>query len=199
MSYREAVQQALTNLQTGQVETRWCDALYSSQGDKTPVRLVNEEGMIVEQRQTLIQASEQDVFQVYTTLGGENGWLFFDWAWKIRGIIDRLLGGSGLRRGRRDPDHLRVGDAVDFWRVEEVKASSSLRLRAEMILPGQAWLQFESGPTPDGDILLLQTAIFAPRGLVGFLYWYLLYLVHSLIFSGLIRSVKKQAECQSEE
>jgi uncharacterized protein YbjT (DUF2867 family) len=194
ISYRDAVKQALENLQHGDVETRWCDALYSSQGDQRPVRLINEEGMIQEQRQVLIQASEQQVFRVYTSMGGEKGWLFMDWAWKIRGFIDRFLGGSGLRRGRRDPDQLRVGDAVDFWRVEDLQPNSSLRLRSEMIVPGEAWLKYESGKTPQGDILLLQTAIFAPRGLAGFLYWYTLYPIHGIIFSGLIRSIKKAAE-----
>jgi len=194
MSYQQAVESALAGLETGEVETRWCDALYSSQGDQQPVTLISEEGMLLEQRQIRIQASEGDVFQVYTRLGGENGWLFMNWAWRIRGWIDRLLGGAGLRRGRRDPDYLRVGDAVDFWRVEEIQSPGLLRLRAEMVFPGKAWLQYESGPTPEGDVLLLQTAIFAPRGLAGFLYWYGLYPIHGIIFSGLIRKIKQQAE-----
>ncbi len=194
ITYREGVKLALENLKLGEVETRWCDALYSSKGNQRPVSLVSEEGMILEQRQVRIQASEQQVYEVYTRLGGDNGWLFMDWAWRIRGTIDRLLGGSGLRRGRRDPDHLRMGDAVDFWRVEDLQPDSSLRLRSEMIVPGEAWLKYESGKTPQGDTLLLQTAIFAPRGLAGFLYWYTLYPIHGIIFSGLIRSIKKEAE-----
>jgi hypothetical protein len=194
LPYKEAVQSALDNLNAGQVETRWCDALYSSQGDRRPVTLISEEGMLLEQRQIRVQASEEDVFKVYTRLGGDNGWLFMNWTWRVRGVIDRLLGGSGLRRGRRDPNHLRVGDAIDFWRVEEVQPPGLLRLRAEMVFPGQAWLQFESGKTPDGDVLLLQTAMFAPRGLAGFLYWYSLYPAHGIIFSGLIRAIKTQAE-----
>lgn len=194
LSYSEAVRSALASLETGEVETRWCDALYSSQGDRQPVSLSSEEGMLLEQRQIRIQASQEDVFQVYTSLGGDTGWLFMNWAWRVRGWIDRLLGGSGLRRGRRDPQQLRVGDAVDFWRVEEIQSPQLLRLRAEMILPGKAWLRYESGPTPEGDILLLQTAIFAPRGLIGFLYWYLLYPIHGIIFSGLIKRIKIRAE-----
>jgi uncharacterized protein YbjT (DUF2867 family) len=197
LSYEESVKIALTNLQVGQVETRWCDALYSSQGDRRPTSLISEEGMLLEQRQIRIQASPEEVYRVYTSLGGEYGWLFLNWSWRIRGWIDRLLGGAGLRRGRRDPHHLRVGDAVDFWRVEEIKPPRLLRLRAEMILPGKAWLQYESGSTPDGDVLLLQTAIFAPRGLAGFLYWYSLYPVHGIIFSGLIKALKEQAEASS--
>ena len=196
-SYFQAVESALVSLQTGEVETRWCDALYSSQGDRQPVKLISEEGMLLEQRQIRIQASPEVVFATYTSLGGDNGWLIMDWAWRIRGWIDRLLGGAGLRRGRRDPDNLRIGDAVDFWRVEEVEPPRLLRLRAEMILPGSAWLQYESGTTPDGDVLLVQSALFAPRGLAGFLYWYSLYPIHGIIFSGLIRALKKQAEAPS--
>ncbi len=194
MSYVQAVESALANLKTGEVETRWCDALYSSQGDRQPVQLLSEEGMLLEQRQIRIQAAPEDVFQVYSRLGGDYGWLYMDWAWRIRGLIDRVFGGSGLRRGRRDPIHLRVGDAVDFWRVEEIEQPKLLRLRAEMIIPGNAWLQYESGLTPDGDVLLLQTAIFIPRGLAGFLYWYVLYPIHGLIFSGLIRRIRYQAQ-----
>jgi uncharacterized protein YbjT (DUF2867 family) len=194
MSYYQAVESALAGVETGEVETRWCDALYSSQGERQPVKLISEEGMLLEQRQIRIQASEEDVFHVYTSLGGDYGWLFMNWAWRIRGWIDRLLGGAGLRRGRRDPDHLRVGDAVDFWRVEEIDPPKLLRLRAEMVFPGKAWLRFESGTTPEGDVLLLQTAIFAPRGLAGFLYWYSLYPIHGIIFSGLIKKIKEQAE-----
>lgn len=194
VSYFQAVDSALNGLRTGDVETRWCDALYSSLGDRQPVNLISEEGMLLEQRQIRIKASQEGVFQIYTSLGGEKGWLYMDWAWRIRGWIDRLLGGSGLRRGRRDPVHLRVGDAVDFWRVEEIQQPGMLRLRAEMILPGNAWLQYESGQIPEGDILLLQTAIFAPRGLAGFLYWYVLYPIHGIIFSGLMKRIKKQAE-----
>jgi len=127
-------------------------------------------------------------------LGGERGWLYLDWIWQLRGLIDRLLGGSGLRRGRRDPQHLRAGDAVDFWRVEEIKNPSLLRLRAEMLLPGDAWLQFESEGINDQETILQQTAYFAPKGLAGFLYWYMLYPAHRLGFSGLIRNIKKESE-----
>jgi uncharacterized protein YbjT (DUF2867 family) len=194
MSYYQAVESALTSIETGQVETRWRDALYSSQGDRQSSQLFSEEGMLVEQRQIRIRASQEDVFRVYSRLGGDYGWLYMNWAWRIRGWIDRLLGGSGLRRGRRDPLHLRPGDAVDFWRVEDIQPPRLIRLRAEMVLPGNAWLQYECGPTPDGEILLLQSAIFAPRGLLGFLYWYGLYPAHGIIFSGLINQFKKQAE-----
>lgn len=199
ISYRAAVEKALENLSADQVETRWSDALSSSQGDRQPVRLENREGMIIEQRELSVGASPPVVYGEFSCLGGERGWLYFDWAWRLRGVIDRLLGGSGLRRGRRDPEHIRCGDAIDFWRVEEVEPGQSLRLRAEMKLPGRAWLEFKVKPQEDHGSLLSQTAYFAPKGLAGFLYWYLLYPIHSLIFSGLIRQIKDRAETNFSE
>jgi hypothetical protein len=118
-------------------------------------------------------------------------------AWELRGFADRMLGGVGLRRGRRDPVDVRPGDALDFWRVEAVEPDRLLRLRAEMKVPGQAWLQFQLTPREDGRVLLSQTAFFAPKGLPGWLYWYALYPVHSLIFSGLVEQVARQAESSS--
>jgi len=117
-----------------------------------------------------------------------------NWAWRLRGFMDRIIGGVGMRRGRRDPDKLRVGDALDFWRVEHVAPGNLLRLRAEMKLPGNAWLQFETTPLAETESRLTQTAFFASRGLAGLLYWYLLYPIHGLIFSGMIRELVSQAE-----
>jgi len=199
LSYREAVQEALDNLNADQVETRWSDALSSSQGDRSPVQLKTQEGMILERRELEVGAAPRDVYRVLTRLGGDRGWLYFNWAWHFRGFVDRLLGGSGLRRGRRDPEELRCGDAVDFWRVEAVEPNRSLRLRAEMKLPGQAWLEFQTLPAQDQTTRLVQIAYFAPKGLAGFLYWYALYPAHSLIFSGLIRRIQEQAESRRSE
>jgi uncharacterized protein YbjT (DUF2867 family) len=194
VDYDTAVQTALEKLAVSEVETRWTDALVSSLGEQEPVQLSTLEGLIIEQRQMNIMASRDDVFRVLSGLGGERGWLFFDWAWQIRGVIDRLLGGVGLRRGRRDADELRVGDALDFWRVEEIQPGEKLRLRSEMITPGEAWLQFDLEQKGDDQILLRQTAFFAPRGLPGFLYWYLLYPIHALVFSGLVSGIKAKTE-----
>jgi uncharacterized protein YbjT (DUF2867 family) len=198
VDYLSTVQNALAGLNANTVETRWTDALVSSQGGKKPVRFTTQEGMIIERRQVEVAASEEIVYNVIKGLGGDQGWLYFNWAWRIRGAIDRLLGGVGLRRGRRDPVDLRVGDAVDFWRVELVETNCCLRFRSEMITPGPAWLQFDLKSLND-DTLLLQTAFFAPRGLLGFLYWYILYPFHSLVFSGLINGIKKQAEGTQQE
>jgi hypothetical protein len=115
------------------------------------------------------------------------------WAWEIRGFIDRLIGGVGLRRGRRDPDELRVGDALDLWRGEAVEPECLLRLRAEMKVPGKAWLQLKVTPHEAEQTLLSQTAFFAPRGLLRWLYWYALYPIHGLIFSGLIDQIAWRA------
>ena len=196
--YRSAVSKALDNLSAEKIETRWTDALVSSLGSRSAVNLTNQEGMIIEQRQTVIQAPADKVYAVFSRLGGETGWLYFDWAWKLRGAFDRLIGGVGLRRGRRDPQLLRLGDAVDFYRVEALQPGRLLRLRAEMKLPGQAWMQFEALPDdPDGQTALILTAYYAPKGLLGILYWYSLYPVHRIIFSGLNRKIKEYAESES--
>lgn len=197
MDYATAVRLALANLETGRVETAWSDALASSQGDTVPVLLATQEGIILERRQCLVHAPPQNVYRAFSRLGGETGWLCMDWAWRVRGFLDRLVGGVGLRRGRRDPQQVRVGDAVDFWRVETVEPDRLLRLRAEMKVPGRAWLEFEVEPVIAGASRLSQTAFFAPRGLTGLLYWYLLYPIHAVIFSGLARKLANLAE-QSE-
>ena len=112
--------------------------------------------------------------------------------------MDRMIGGVGMRRGRRDPDVLRVGDALDFWRVEAVEPDRLLRLRAEMKMPGDAWLQFEATPSEDSRTRLTQTAYFASRGLIGLLYWYVLYPIHGVIFSGMIKELSEEAEGYAE-
>ena len=117
--------------------------------------------------------------------------------WRIRGMLDRLVGGVGMRLGRRAPTELRVGDALDFWRVEEVKRPGLLRLRAEMRVPGRAWLQYEVTDTPRGS-RLVQTAFFEPKGLPGLVYWYLLYPVHGLIFRGTVRVLADRALGRSD-
>lgn len=194
MNYDTAVRLALANLERGHVETAWSDAVASSQGDVTPVQLTTQEGMILERRQCVVAAPAEAVFRSFSQLGGATGWLYFDWAWQLRGALDRLLGGVGLRRGRRDPHEVRVGDAVDFWRVEAVEPGRLLRLRAEMKVPGRAWLEFRAEPRAEGQTVLSQTAFFASRGLSGLLYWYLLYPIHALIFSGMIQALARRAE-----
>ena len=194
LNYKTAVRLALGRLSAHQVETTWNDALATSQGDSKPVILTSHEGMLIEQRRRKAQASAADVYKAFTRIGGHRGWPYMNWTWRLRGSIDRLIGGVGMRRGRRDPEELRVGEALDFWRVEEVDPGRLLRLRAEMKLPGSAWLQFETTPINESMSNLTQTAYFASKGLAGLLYWYLLYPIHGLIFSGTIRELVAEAE-----
>jgi uncharacterized protein YbjT (DUF2867 family) len=186
MGFAAAVGLALEALESGTIETSWTDALSGSQGDLPPVTLTSREGMIVERRRLTVARPADAVFATVSRLGGDRGWLYLDSAWRLRGLLDRAVGGVGLRRGRRDPDEVRVGDALDFWRVEEVQPGRLLRLRAEMRVPGRAWLQFETEPLDGGSTRLTQTALFAPKGLGGLAYWYGLYPVHKLVFSGMI-------------
>lgn len=194
IDYQTAVKLALERLEASQIETSWSDALASSQGDRPTVELKNTEGMIIERRITLSNASPEAIFAAFTSLGGERGWLYMNWIWRLRGLLDRLVGGVGLRRGRRHPTELHVGDALDFWRVEAEEAPRLLRLRAEMKVPGRAWLQFEVEALKSYGSLFVQTAYFAPKGLGGFLYWYVLYPIHSVVFSGMIQAIAKLAE-----
>jgi len=157
-------------------------------------RLTTHEGMIIERRQSVTIAPPATAYRAFTGLGGNRGWLYCNWVWRLRGIVDRVVGGVGSRRGRRDADEVRVGDALDYWRVEAVEPDQSLLLRAEIKVPGRAWLQFKTVPIDSGGSQLVQTAFFAPKGLFGILYWYTLYPIHSLIFSGLIRKLAQRAE-----
>jgi hypothetical protein len=193
LDYGTAVKLALEKQEGREVETSWSDALTSSQGPNTPVKLTVSEGMIIEQRQCAVPVAPEAVFQTFTRLGGTRGWLHMNWAWKLRATVDRLCGGVGMRRGRRHPEQLRVGDALDFWRVEAVEPGRLLRLRAEMRVPGRAWLEFRAIPAAKNQTQLTQAAFFAPKGLLGLVYWYALYPVHVLIFRGLIRQIERHA------
>jgi len=125
------------------------------------------------------------------SLGGDNGWLYANFLWKLRGYLDILVGGVGLRRGRRVSDELRVGDPLDFWRVDALVPDQLLRLRAEMKVPGKAWLQFEIIPQGASEIRIIQTAFYEPKGLMGYLYWYVLYPIHRVIFQGMITAIAR--------
>lgn len=194
VTYRMAVAAALAQLEAGEVETVWSGALMTSQGDRVPVVLTTQEGLIRERRVRRTHATPAEVYGVVARLGGAGGWPYANSLWRLRGLLDKLVGGVGMRRGRRHPTDLRVGDALDFWRVEAVEPGRLLRLRAEMRVPGRAWLQFEARPISDEVTLLVQTALFAPKGVWGLLYWYLLYPIHRLIFSGMLATLARRAE-----
>jgi hypothetical protein len=187
MPYRDAVVAALDP--ESEAETRWSGALHGA----ASVELTDREGTMREVRAVDVDASPQRVFEAFTALGGRRGWRAWNGAWWLRGAIDRILGGPGLRRGRRHPAKLFAGEALDFWRVEAIEPGRMLRLRAEMKVPGEAWLQWEA--TAEGErTRLVQTALFIPRGLWGALYWYALYPLHALIFSDLARAIARDAE-----
>ncbi len=186
--YRRAVELALERISLGQVETRWSGA----QGVYPAYRLEDWEGLIREVQVLEAPVPPERLFTAFSTLGGETGWLVWEWAWALRGFLDRLLGGPGLRRGRRHPRELRVGEALDFFRVEALEPGRLLRLRAEMLVPGRAWLEWRAEPRKGGS-LLVQTAYFEPKGLAGLLYWWSLYLPHRLIFRDLARAIVRRA------
>lgn len=197
VGYRASVEQALAQLQASHVETVWSDALSTSQGAIPPVIFTTREGMILEKHQRVVSTSPANLYWVFTRLGAKNGWLYMNWAWEIRGFFDKIIGGVGLRRGRRDPDELRVGDALDFWRVEALEADRSLRLRAEMKVPGNVWLQFQAIPQGEEQTLFTQTIFFAPKGLTGLITWYILFPIHRIIFSGMLKQIVKRAKRSS--
>ena len=187
--YVDAVSSALALTEAGRLETRWSMAGGPNRPD---VRLEDKEGVARETRTMFVDAPAEEVFAAFSSLGGASGWRVWNWAWKVRGIIDQMVGGPGLRRGRRDPDVLYPGEALDFWRVEEYRPTSMLRLRAEMKVPGRAWLQFEAIPE-GGRTRLVQTAFFAPTGFLGWLYWYSIYPLHARIFSDLVNAIAEDA------
>lgn len=192
ISYREAVTSALDKELSGKIETIWSNAESSIQKKKAiPLDLTQKEGMFIEKREILVNSSVDKVFSVIQSIGGKNGW-YANILWQFRGLLDRLVGGVGMRRGRRDQKTLRAGDPLDFWRVESIEVNSLLRLRAEMKLPGNAWLQFSLEKISEEETKLIQTAFFEPRGLFGLLYWYSVYPFHGIIFSGMIKQIARR-------
>ena len=193
MPYEEAVALALQRVATGGVETTWASSLASVGSDGAERELAGHEGMLLDRNHMRTTASVDAVFEEVCALGGDSGWPAGNWLWQVRGALDLLSGGVGMRRGRRHPRQLLPGEPLDFWRVEALEPDHLLRLRAEMKLPGRAWLQFEVLPD-HGGARVQQTAFFDPRGLLGYLYWYALLPFHRFLFPGLLRAVVTRAE-----
>ena len=189
--FKTAVKLALTRLKTSSVETRWTDASVPfAPSDPLPTDPDWAGGSLYTDVRTVesTQSAEQ-VFARIEAIGGDHGYSTATWAWQLRGLMDRLVGGVGLRRGRRDPDHLVVGEALDFWRVEEIKRPNLLRLRAEMKMPGRAWLEWSVIPNADGNgCKVVQRAIYVPRGLWGHLYWWAVWPMHGLVFPSMAKN-----------
>jgi len=185
---RDAIASALQKEDQELAGTRWSDAL-SSAGVERRWSGVRFGSRIVDSRQIHVNASAEQAFEPIERIGGQTGWYYGNWLWRLRGFIDLLLGGVGMRRGRSDPDHLRVGDTLDCWRVEDIVPNRRLRLQAEMKLPGRAWLEFEVVPDGTGGSTVRQTALFDPVGIAGRAYWLAFYAPHALIFSGMLRRI----------
>jgi len=204
--FDEAVRLALERVHRSEVATRWSGARWpGAPSDPMPNDPDWSGGTVYrDERELVVGASAEATWSVVERIGGETGWYSFPLAWAVRGLIDRLAGGVGLRRGRRDPERLVVGDAVDFWRVESIERGHLLRLRAEMRLPGEAWLEFivdEPSDTSGGDGTpprpkLSQRALFIPRGLMGHLYWWSISPFHNLVFGSMIANVAKLAQAR---
>jgi len=189
---REAIERALRHEDQEFALTRWSDAL-SSSGKPPSWGGVQFGTRLVDSRTVQVSVPPSSAFAPIQRIGGSNGWYFANFLWWFRGSLDLLVGGVGLRRGRRDPHTLAAGDALDFWRVETFEPDRRLSLVAEMKIPGRAWLQFEVEPNSRGSVIR-QTAIFDPAGLAGLLYWYTLYPVHRWIFSGMLHEIAAVAE-----
>lgn len=189
LDVRQSIRAALRKLESREVETTW------SMAGPIPGDPDWAGGKVFRDlRERSIAAPPDAVYRAVCRVGGGNGWYAADWLWRIRGWIDRLVGGPGLRRGRRNPETVGYGEALDFWRVTGVEANRRLSLRAEMKLPGEALLEFRIAAQPDGSSRLTQEAVFQPRGLLGLLYWYAVLPFHHFVFEGMLNGIRREAE-----
>lgn len=189
---RSAIARALAHEDRDFAETRWSDALSATDSAPASFGGVRVGPRLVDSREVRVSADCARAFEPILRIGGETGWYGYDALWQLRGLLDLLAGGAGMRRGRRDPDRLAVGDTIDCWRVVGLEPDRALRLEAEMRLPGRAWLEFEVSPDGAGA-RIRQTAVFEPSGLAGRAYWYGIYPLHGLVFGSMLRGIAKRA------
>lgn len=193
IAYEDAVALAFQRIEQNLVTSSWKDAIASGVMDPSYHDFIEAPtyGCFKEKRSRKVPASmTQQLKDKLWSIGGKNGWYFMNWAWELRGLLDKMVGGVGLRRGRRSPGELKSGDPLDFWRVLMAdKQSGKLILFAEMKVPGEAWLEFDMHETDNSEIEISQIATFRPRGLAGRMYWWLLYPFHAFIFSGMLRKI----------
>jgi hypothetical protein len=196
LAFDRAVRLALQRIRDAQVATRWSSAsVPGAPSDPLPTDPDWAGGSLyADVRERAAAVAREALWEVIEGIGGENGWYSFPLAWAVRGRLDRLVGGVGLRRGRRDARHLRAGDSLDFWRVEEIEHGRLLRLRAEMRLPGLAWLEMRVDGGDGGPVRYRQRALFHPHGLLGHLYWWSVSPFHAVVFGGMARSIVRAAE-----
>jgi hypothetical protein len=191
LGVREAIRAALARVEAHDVETTWSDAgLMPGDPDWAGG------AVFVDRRELVVDATPADLFRAVCRIGGGHGYYAADFLWKLRGWIDRLVGGPGLRRGRRHPEKISCGQALDFWRVTHVEPNWRLSLHAEMKLPGEALLEFELEPAANESSCtrLIQTARFKPKGLFGLAYWYAVLPLHGIVFRGMLRGIRQEAE-----
>ena len=189
---KKAVARAIAYEDQEFATTRWSDA-FSSSGDRPDWAGTRFGNRLVDSRTVTVSVPPEQAFAPIARIGGKNGWHYANWLWGVRGFLDLLVGGVGVRRGRPHPERLRVGDAVDWWRVDAIEPHRRLLLSAEMNTPGRAWLEFEVTPAEDGATIR-QTAIFDPVGISGLVYWFLTYPVHQVVFSRMLRQIARTAE-----
>ncbi|CAB4879181.1 unannotated protein [freshwater metagenome] len=194
LNVESAITLALSRIADHNVATRWSDATFPTAPWQKAQNDPDWAGemLLRDSREIFTTKSVESVWEKIEAIGGDNGWYGSDWLWYLRGLLDRLFGGVGLRRGRRDSETLRVGESLDFWRVEALEKNHRLKLYAEMILPGKAWLEF-TVDSVDGKTRVVQVAIFAPRGLGGQLYWYSVLPLHVFLFPTMLRNIVKSA------
>ncbi|MGW3988152.1 SDR family oxidoreductase [Streptomyces sp. NPDC004830] len=195
LPFDQALSLALRKVRDAQVSTRWSSAsVPGAPSDPLPTDPDWAGGSLYQdERERPVDASPEALWRVVEGIGGENGWYSSPLAWAVRGWLDRFVGGVGLRRGRRDTHHLRVGDSLDFWRVEEIEPGRLLRLRAEMRLPGLAWLEMYTETDEQGRTRYRQRALFHPRGLLGHAYWWSVAPFHAVVFGGMARNIARAA------
>ena len=191
--YKSAVRRALTQLHPDAFKDFITQSATESNTDRPKTFKTIHNGMIVEIKQCLVPSRAAAVYRAFTELGGPNNWPCH-WAWRIRALLDRMLGGVGMRKGRPDPNAIKVGDTLDYFRIVEIQPGRMIRLKVDMKLPGEGWLQFETKPSGGDRTRLLQTVFFAPKGLLGLAYWYMLYPLHALIFNKMIREIALRSE-----
>jgi uncharacterized protein YbjT (DUF2867 family) len=196
MGLARAIERALQHEDREFAATRWSDAI-SSAGPRRSYGGTRFGGRLVDSRSLRVDAPPAAAFAPIRRIGGARGWYYADWLWRIRGYIDLLVGGVGMRRGRRDAENLTVGDTLDFWRVEAYEPERRLRLAAEMKVPGCAWLEFEVDGADDTGSSIHQTAVFEPAGLFGLVYWYGIYPLHRCVFAGMLRGIQLRVERNS--